>query len=415
MTAAATCGVHAAAAILLLGLLNLALARGVLARGCNLGSIARARALATATAIGRPLGLGCLGLTAAFSAATALALALSSAGIGIGIATTALGHRRAGKTVGARQAIAHVDAVLAVELHERQAHLGRLDALEHVTRHAVGAAIAALLGSLLFAALRARHIGQVDLKDFAVLQAQHQLLTRRVILLDTRLAKRRIDERFLFGRTALKVLVRLELIAQTAHQAAANAADLGRVERQVLLFCHADRDGLKLSAKARAAELLSALGIAAHQAGLVAHADLAHVDADVQRRGQILDELAKIDAFLSRKVEHGLLAAKQVLDADRLHLEVELLDQAAEVDHGLVALDGQIVGKLQVDVARHAQYGLERLTDLVLRHLKGIGRDQADLGSALGGANGIIGLEDIQILRIEPQVARGVGKLNGYD
>jgi len=50
-----------------------------------------------------------------------------------------------------------------------------------------------------------------------------------------------------------------------------------------------------------------------------------------------------------------------------------------------------------------------------LRHLKGIGSDQADLGSALGGANGIIGLEDIQILRIEPQVARGVGKLNGYD
>ena len=413
MTAAATCGVHATAATLLLGLLNLALARGVLARGCSLGSIARARALAAATAIGRPLGLGRLGLAAALSAATALAL--TGAGIGFSIATTALGHRRAGKTVGARQAIAHVDAVLAVELHERQAHLGRLDALEHVTRHAVGAAIAALLGSLLFAALRARHIGQVDLKDFAVLQAQHQLLTRRVILLDTRLAKRRIDERFLFGRTALKVLVRLELIAQTAHQAAANAADLGRVERQVLLFCHANRDGLKLSAKARAAEFLSALGIAAHQAGLVAHADLAHVDANVQRRGQILDELAKIDALLGRKVEHGLLAAKQVLDAHRLHLEVELLDQAAEVDHGLVALDGQVVGKLEVDVARHAQHGLERLTDLVLRHLEGIGRDQANLGSALGGANGIIGLEDIQILRIEPQVARGVGKLNGYD
>lgn len=189
------------------------------------------RALAAATAIGRPLGLGCLGLAATLSTATALALALSSAGIGIGIATTALGHRRAGKTVGARQAIAHVDAVLAVELHERQTHLGRLDALEHIARHAVGAAIAALLGSLLFAALRARHIGQVDLKDFAVLQAQHQLLTRRVIFLDTRLAKRRIDKRLLFGRAALKVLVGLELVAKAAHQAAANAADLGRVER----------------------------------------------------------------------------------------------------------------------------------------------------------------------------------------
>ena len=413
MTATTARGVHATAAILLLGLLSLALAGSVLTRG--LAIVDGRRALAAATAIGCSLGLGRLGLAAALSTATALALALSGASIGFGIATTALGHRCAGQTIGARQAIAHVDAVFAIEFHERQTHLGRLDALEHVARHAVGAAVAALLGGLLFATLRARHIGQVDLKDFAVLQAQHQLLTRRVIFLDARLAKRRIDKRLLFGRAALKVLVRLELVAQAAHQAAADATNLGRVERQVLLLCHADRNRLKLSAKARAAELLAALGIAAHQAGLVAHADLAHVDANVQRRGQVLDELTEIDALLGRKVEHSLLAAKQVLDADRLHLEVELFDQTTEIDHGLVALDGQVVGKLQVDVARHAQHGLERLADLILRHLEGIGRDQADLGSALGGANGIIGLEDIQILRIKPQVARGVGKLNGYD
>ena len=231
MTAAATCGVHATAAILLLGLLNLTLARGVLARGCSLGSIARARALATTTSTGGLLDLGRLGLATALSTATTLALALTGTGIGISITATALGHRRAGQTVGTRQTIAHVDAVLAIEFHERQAHLGRLDAFEHVARHAIGAAVAALLGGLLFAALRARHIGQVDLKDFAALQAQHQLLTRRVIFLDTRLAKRRIDERLLFRRTALKVLVRLELITQAAHQAAANAANLGRVER----------------------------------------------------------------------------------------------------------------------------------------------------------------------------------------
>ena len=135
----------------------------------------------------------------------------------------------------------------------------------------------------------------------------------------------------------------------------------------------------------------------------------------MQRRGQVLDELTEIDALLGSKVEHSLLATKQVLDADRLHLEIELLDQAAEVDHGLVTLDSQVVGKLQVDVARHAQHGLERLADLVERHLEGIGRNQADLGSSLGRTNGIIGLEDIQILRVKPQVARGVGKLNGYD
>ena len=142
-----------------LTLLSLALAGSVLAGGCSVGSIARARALATTTAIGRPLGLGCPGLATALTAAATLALALTGASIGFSIATTALGHRRAGQTVGTRQAIAHVDAVFAIELHERQAHLGRLDALEHVARHAVGAAVAALLGGLLFATLRARHIG----------------------------------------------------------------------------------------------------------------------------------------------------------------------------------------------------------------------------------------------------------------
>ena len=52
MTAATSCGVHATAAILLLGLLNLALAGGILACGSGLTGIARARALAAATAIG---------------------------------------------------------------------------------------------------------------------------------------------------------------------------------------------------------------------------------------------------------------------------------------------------------------------------------------------------------------------------
>ena len=105
-------GVHAAAAVLLLGLLSLALARGVLARG--LAVVDGRRALAATTAAGRLLGLGRLGLAAALSAATTLALALTGTSIGFGIATTALGHRRAGQTVGTRQAIAHVDAVLAI-------------------------------------------------------------------------------------------------------------------------------------------------------------------------------------------------------------------------------------------------------------------------------------------------------------
>ena len=119
MTTSTARGIHATAAVLLLGLLSLALAGGILARGRDLAGITRARALATATATGGLLGLGRLGLAATLTAAAALALALTSTGVSIGIAATALGHRRARQTVGTRQAIAHIDAVLAVELHKR--------------------------------------------------------------------------------------------------------------------------------------------------------------------------------------------------------------------------------------------------------------------------------------------------------
>lgn len=72
VTAATTRGVHATAAVLLLGLLSLALAGSVLTRG--LAIVDGRRALAAATATSCLLGLGCLGLAAALSTATALAL-----------------------------------------------------------------------------------------------------------------------------------------------------------------------------------------------------------------------------------------------------------------------------------------------------------------------------------------------------
>ena len=100
MTATTACGIHATTAILLLRLLSLALACAVLADGCGLAGIGRARALAATTAAGGLLDLGRLGLATALTATAALALALTGTGIGISITATALGHRRAGQTVG---------------------------------------------------------------------------------------------------------------------------------------------------------------------------------------------------------------------------------------------------------------------------------------------------------------------------
>ena len=80
MAAATARGIHATAAILLLGLLSLALAGGVLACGSGLAGIARTRALAAATSAGSLLSLGRLGLAATLTAAATLALALTEIG-----------------------------------------------------------------------------------------------------------------------------------------------------------------------------------------------------------------------------------------------------------------------------------------------------------------------------------------------
>ena len=52
----------------------------------------------------------------------------------------------------------------------------------------------------------------------------------------------------------------------------------------------------------------------------------------------------------------------------------------------------------EVGVGGDAQDRLERSGELGLVHLKGIGRYQAELGAALGGADGVVGLDDIEAL-----------------
>ena len=63
---------------------------------------------------------------------------------------------------------------------------------------------------------------------------------------------------------------------------------------------------------------------AAHHAGLVAHADLAHVDAHVEVRGQPAHELTEVHALLGLEVEHRLVAIQQVLHRHGMHVGVRL-------------------------------------------------------------------------------------------
>ena len=114
-------------------------------------------------------------------------------------------------------------------------------------------------------------------------------------------AERGLDDRAFFGGAALEVLVRVVLVAQTAHESAAESRDLQGVEREVLLLGHADRHGLELAPEPHAAQLLAAVAQPADHPRLVAHADLAHVDARVEPAREVADQVAEVHALLGEK------------------------------------------------------------------------------------------------------------------
>ena len=89
-----------------------------------------------------------------------------------------------------------------------------------------------------------------------------------------------------------------QLVAQAAFQAAAHARQLRRVQAEVLLLGHLDRHRLERLQPGRAAQRAAAGAVAAEHLGFVAHADLAHLDAHPEMRGQIAHQLAEVHARL---------------------------------------------------------------------------------------------------------------------
>jgi len=85
------------------------------------------------------------------------------------------------------------------------------------------------------------------------------------------------------------------LVDQAAHQPPADPGELRRVERQLLVFRHLDRDRLEVAQEGRAAQLLAARADAANRARLVAHPDLAHLDARAEFVRQVLDKIPEVD------------------------------------------------------------------------------------------------------------------------
>src|SRR5262245_39631181 len=104
-----------------------------------------------------------------------------------------------------------------------------------------------------------------------------------------------------------------QFVTQTALQPPAQPRQFRRVEAQVLLLSHLDRDRLERMEKRGAAERPPARAVAAEHFGLVADAHLPHLDPRAQLGRQLADELAEIDTPLSREVEDDPRAVERLL------------------------------------------------------------------------------------------------------
>ena len=123
------------------------------------------------------------------------------------------------------------------------------------------------------------------------------------------------------GKGAVQFLVGVRLILETAHQTAADARDLAGIEREILLFCHLDRDRDEVAHPCVAAKRSAADAVAAQDLGLVADADLAQLDPCAENAGEVLDQVGEIHPSVRGKVEQHLTVVESVLGVDQLHIE----------------------------------------------------------------------------------------------
>ena len=131
---------------------------------------------------------------------------------------------------------------------------------------------------------------------------------------------------FVGAAPVLDALAVRQLVTQTALETAAHPRQLRRVEAEVLLLGHLDRDGLERLQPRRATEWAAARPVPAQDTRLVADADLPHLDPRVEVRGKIAHQFPEVHAPFRRVVEDEPRAVEQLLDARQLHLKPAFAD-----------------------------------------------------------------------------------------
>ena len=155
---------------------------------------------------------------------------------------------------------------------------------------------------------------------------------------------------------------------------------------------------------------------AAHHARLVAHADLAHVDAHVEVGRQLAHQVAEVDALLGLEVEDRLVAVEEELHRHGVHVGVGLGGHGLELGQGLAASALEVLGALDVlgrgQTLHRLERRLERL-DLALVHLDHVAGGAAELDAAGRGHHHGVSLGYLQVARVEPEGARVKGYVDG--
>ena len=133
---------------------------------------------------------------------------------------------------------------------------------------------------------------------------------------------------------SLDILVNLKVHA--AFQLGALSGQLLGVEREVLEAGGSCGDAGEVLHPGGAAELTATRSEASDASGLLARADLLHLDAHVEGLGQHLDELTEVHTAVGDVVEDGFQPIALIFHVADFHLESQFLGNLSAADHGIV-------------------------------------------------------------------------------
>ena len=157
---------------------------------------------------------------------------------------------------------------------------------------------------------------------------------------------------------------------------------------------------------------------AADDARFVAHADLTHVDSNVEFRGERAHEFAEIDTLVCLEVENRFVAIKKELNSHGMHVELVLLDHFLENRKRLFGLSLKIRplrGIFRRGFAHHGLQGAFKFRDGVFGNLFQVFIGHAVFQAALGFHDKRIASGELDSIGIEPQHPRVIGKPDGSD